>query len=243
MPKRKQKIEPWQVRDKRKRSKQTLPPRKRYLICTEGKSEAIYFDHYKSSTGPVVIPLDKSDHKVSLVKKTIGEMNIRIQTGEFDKKIDEVWVVLDRDANPLNRFDKSHFNQALDLAGKNGVFVAYSNDAFELWFILHYQDLWASTHRDQLFNWSIVVLCKKSADISRVCFAFFPLIEFEINFYPIITISKFLHEHELYADRNKYKTLIIFFKFKIVSWQHIFDPVIEYWSCIRNFNYFESSVK
>lgn len=152
MPKRKQKIEPWQVREKRKRSKQILPPRKRYLICTEGKSEAIYFAHYKSFTGPVVISLDKSDHKVSLVKKTIEERNIRIQTGDFDEEIDEVWVVLDRDADPSNRLDKSHFNQALNLAEKNGVFIAYSNDAFELWFILHYQDLWASTHREQLFK-------------------------------------------------------------------------------------------
>jgi|SRR6267154_441949 len=149
MPKRKQKIEPWQIRDKRKRSKQMLPPRKRYLICTEGKSEAIYFDHYKSSTGPVVISLDKSDHKVSLVKKAIEERNVRAQAGEFDEEIDEVWVVLDRDIDPSNRLDKFHFNQALTLAEKNGVFIAYSNDAFELWFILHYQDLWTSTHRNQ----------------------------------------------------------------------------------------------
>lgn len=152
MSKRKQKKEPWQVRDRRKRRKQMLPPRKRYLICTEGKSEDIYFAHYKSSTGPVVISLDKADHKISLVKKAIEERNKRIQDGEFDEEIDEAWVVLDRDANPSNRLDKLHFNQALNLAEKNGVFIAYSNDAFELWFILHYQDLWVSTHRDQLFK-------------------------------------------------------------------------------------------
>lgn len=152
MTKRKQKIEPWQVREKRKRSKQTLTPRKQYLICTEGKSEAIYFAHYKSSTGPVIIALDKSDHKISLVKKAIEERNSRIQAGEFDAELDEVWVVLDRDADPSNRLDKSHFNQALNLAEKNNIFIAYSNDAFELWLILHYQDLWASTHREQLFK-------------------------------------------------------------------------------------------
>lgn len=152
MSKRRQKIEPWQVRDKRRRNKQTLLPRKRYLICTEGKSEAIYFAHYKSSTGPVVISLDKSAHKVNLVRKAIEERDIRIQVDEFDEEIDEAWVVLDRDTDPSNRLDRSHFNQALKLAGENGMFVAYSNDAFELWFILHYQDLWASTHRDQLFK-------------------------------------------------------------------------------------------
>jgi hypothetical protein len=56
------------------------------LICTEGKTEAIYFGHYKSSTGPVVVALDKSDHKVSLVKKTIEERDVRIQAGEFDQE-------------------------------------------------------------------------------------------------------------------------------------------------------------
>ena len=27
------------------------------------------------------------------------------------KNIDEAWVVLDRDANPLNKLDKAHFNR------------------------------------------------------------------------------------------------------------------------------------
>lgn len=152
MSKRKQKIEPWHLREERKRKKHTAFVRKRYLICTEGKTEAIYFDHYKSSTGPVIVALDKSDHKVSLVKKTIEERDIRIQTGEFDEEIDETWVVLDRDANPLNKVDKAHFNKALELAKMNNIHVAYSNDAFELWFLLHYQDLWTATHRDQLYK-------------------------------------------------------------------------------------------
>lgn len=152
MPKRKKKQKPWQVRDTRKRSKQVISPRKRYLICTEGKSEAVYFGHYKSSTGPLVVPLNKSDHKVSLVKKTIEERNTRIKNGEFDKGFDETWVVLDRDADPLNKQDKLHFNEALSLAEKHTIFVAYSNDAFELWYVLHYQDLRTRTHRDQLIK-------------------------------------------------------------------------------------------
>lgn len=152
MPKRKQKIEPWHLREERKRKKHVVSFRKRYLICTEGKTEAIYFGHYRSSTGPVIVALDKSDHKVSLVKKTIEERDERIQAGEFDEKTDEVWVVLDRDANPLNKMDKAHFNRALEFANINNIHVAYSNDAFELWFLLHYQDLWAATHRDQLYK-------------------------------------------------------------------------------------------
>lgn len=150
MPRRKQKIEPWQIRDERKRKKYELPYRKKYLICTEGKTEAIYFNHYKSSTGPIVLSLDKSDNKVSLVKKTIKEKVRRIEDDEFDESIDEAWVVLDRDAHPSNKLDKTHFNQALALAASNSISVAYSNDAFELWYLLHYKDLQSATHRDQL---------------------------------------------------------------------------------------------
>ena len=152
MSKRKQKIEPWHLREERKRKKHVIPCRKRYLICTEGKTEAIYFGHYRSPTGPIVVALDKSDHKVSLVKKMIEEKNIRIQNSEFDAEIDEARVVLDRDANPLNKLDKFHFNQALNLAKANNICVADSNDSFELWFLLHYQDLWTETHRDQLYK-------------------------------------------------------------------------------------------
>ena len=152
MAKRKQKFEPWELRKERKREKGALPPRRRYLICTEGKTETLYFNHYKSSTGPIVVALDKSDHKVSLVEKTIEEKIRRLQTGEFDKEIDAAWVVLDRDANPLNKTDKAQFNKALTLAKTHNISVAYSNDSFELWILLHYQDLGTSTHRDQLFK-------------------------------------------------------------------------------------------
>jgi hypothetical protein len=121
-----------------------------YLICTEGMTEKAHFENYRSSTGPIILALDKSDQKLGLVEKTIKERKRRTQEGEFDDQIDETWVVLDRDANPSNKQDKIHFTKALDLAKRNGIRVAYSNDAFELWYVLHYQDLWAHTHRDAL---------------------------------------------------------------------------------------------
>lgn len=152
MSNKKQKNEPWQIRNERKRKKNELPCRKRYLICSEGKTESIYFGRYKSSTGPIVVALDKSDHKVSLVKKVIEEKNKRIKEGEFDVNIDEVWVVLDRDAQPLNKLDKAYFNDTLTLAASHDISVAYSNDAFELWYLLHYQDLQSATHRNQLLK-------------------------------------------------------------------------------------------
>lgn len=150
MVRRKQKLEPWEIRNERKRKKNELPIRKRYLICTEGKTEALYFSHYKSTTGPLVVILDKSDNKVSLVKRTIKEKEQKGLNGEFDEEIDEVWVVLDRDNHPFNKHDKSSFNKALELAKNNNISVAYSNDSFEIFYVLHFQDLQSATHRDDL---------------------------------------------------------------------------------------------
>jgi hypothetical protein len=46
--------------------------------------------------------------------------------------------VFDRDKNPNNPNDSQNFNSAITLARNNGIDVAYSNDAFELWYLLHF---------------------------------------------------------------------------------------------------------
>ncbi len=46
---------------------------------------------------------------------------------------DQIWCVFDRDSFPAQ-----HFNEACDLAKRENIRVAYSNEAFELWYLLHY---------------------------------------------------------------------------------------------------------
>jgi hypothetical protein len=50
-----------------------------------------------------------------------------------NEKYDQVWCVFDRNSHPAE-----HFNSALALAKKNNIYVAYSNESFELWYILHF---------------------------------------------------------------------------------------------------------
>lgn len=38
-------------------------------------------------------------------------------------------------------FSPEHFNKAIQLADANGIFCAYSNEAFELWYYLHFHYL------------------------------------------------------------------------------------------------------
>ena len=55
---------------------------------------------------------------------------------------DKIWVVIDRDKqqqNPKN--NRQQFKTALEKANGAAIEVAYSNDSFELWLLLHYQDV------------------------------------------------------------------------------------------------------
>ena len=53
----------------------------------------------------------------------------------------EVWVVFDKD-------DNTDFDEAIKLAKNNGINVAWSNESFELWILLHFQDLKTAISRD-----------------------------------------------------------------------------------------------
>lgn len=97
----------------------------RFLIVCEGeKTEPNYF---KSFRVPKII-LDvrgMGANTTALVEKAV---QLRDE-GEYD----QVWCVFDRDSFPAD-----HFNRALALAENEGIKVAYSNEAFELWYLLHY---------------------------------------------------------------------------------------------------------
>lgn len=54
----------------------------------------------------------------------------------------ETWVVFDFDIKPDQlEQQKEDYNRAIELAKNHDIKVAYSNDSFELWFLLHYQHL------------------------------------------------------------------------------------------------------
>ena len=46
---------------------------------------------------------------------------------------DQVWCVFDRDDWPIDKF-----NGAISKARQKGIKVAYTNEAFELWYLLHF---------------------------------------------------------------------------------------------------------
>jgi len=107
--------------------------RKRFFIVCEGeKTEPNYFKKFSVDVDLKVIKGEGKDTN-SLVEKAI-----KLKNGLKSDERDRVWCVFDRDRNDQNPHDAQKFKVAITLAKTNGIKVAYSNDAFELWYLLHF---------------------------------------------------------------------------------------------------------
>ena len=112
--------------------RETIP---RFLILCEGeRTEPNYFRSFR--VPGVVIEVEGTGHNtVRLVQAALKRRR--------EDDYDQVWCVFDRDS-----FPPKNFNEAITLAEHEGIQVAYSNEAFELWYILHYEFLNTGISRD-----------------------------------------------------------------------------------------------
>jgi RloB-like protein len=131
------KCPPWRSPFEEKRKIDEREERDRILIVCEGaRTEPLYFEGFRIPISSVKV-LGVGMNTLSVVKEAI-----RLRD-EATKRYEQVWCVFDRD-----NFTSKRFNQALDLAKQNGINVAYTNQAFELWYLLHYHYHDAATSRD-----------------------------------------------------------------------------------------------
>jgi RloB-like protein len=126
------------VRDFRDRALDTRDTRARFLIVCEGKrTEPGYFRSFRVNA--VVKISGQGRNTLSLVEKAI-ELS---ETDAFD----QVWCVFDRDS-----FPHDDFNAAIALAKKSKFKVAFTNEAFELWYLLHYSYVISSHTRREYIS-------------------------------------------------------------------------------------------
>ncbi|TRV42889.1 MAG: RloB domain-containing protein [Microcystis panniformis Mp_MB_F_20051200_S9] len=126
-----------------KRQANKRQPRETFLIVCEGeKTEYYYFtclrEDLKSNNIKIKVK-GEGQNTLSLVKKAIN-----IKNNEKSASYDQVWCVFDKD-----NYTKEQFNQAEGLAQEENIKIAYSNEAFEIWYILHFQYLDTATPRDR----------------------------------------------------------------------------------------------
>lgn len=106
------------------------------LIVCEGKNtEPSYFNQFRITSAKVK-SVGEGYNTVSLVNRAFALS----QQGNYD----QVWCVFDKDD-----FNDNDFNSAIQIAEANNFGVAYSNQSFEYWLILHFNDHQSGgMHRD-----------------------------------------------------------------------------------------------
>ncbi len=119
---------------------------KTFLIICEGENtEPYYFQGFPVPT-KLVLTEGGCNSKTSLVEYALEVQKLEKYAGR------EIWCVFDFDVKPDEAATQpKDFNNAIQLAEQNGLKVAWSNDAFELWFVLHYDLLEAPLTRHQLY--------------------------------------------------------------------------------------------
>jgi hypothetical protein len=64
---------------------------------------------------------------------------------ESRKNVDYTWAVFDKDDADLIPANAQRFNDAFTIAEENEIAIAYSNEVFELWPLLHFRSVDAET--------------------------------------------------------------------------------------------------
>ncbi len=111
------------------------------IICEGSKTEVNYFkklEKYLNDNGKRRIKINafgQGRNTTDLISHVNDYFKfVDKKYGEFNIKYSKVITVFDADS-----FGKEKFNTAISMAERNGYAVAWSNECFELWILLHFQ--------------------------------------------------------------------------------------------------------
>ena len=113
------------------------------IVCEGEQTEPNYFRAFRVSSMRVSrVEIKGTGHDTkSLVRES---RRLAAELREDSGASVEVWCVFDRDSFPA-----AQFHDAISEAGQAGFRCAWSNEAFELWFLLHFDFHTAGLSRSQ----------------------------------------------------------------------------------------------
>jgi hypothetical protein len=102
------------------------------IICEGQNTEPDYFNHFKLKSAKIKA-IGEGYNTLSLVTRAAQIVEEEKSKGRY---YNQIWCVFDKDG-----FDDNQFNTAIITAETTyGFKVAYSNQSFEYWLILHFND-------------------------------------------------------------------------------------------------------
>lgn len=123
--------------------------KERFLIVCEGEAtEPNYFRNFRMP-GRVVEIKGTGYNTLSLVEEAtrLKQEKEAEALRRGASAYDQIWCVFDRDS-----FGPDAFNNAIRKAQSAGFQVAYTNQAFELWYLLHFDDHRTALDRSQYWD-------------------------------------------------------------------------------------------
>jgi RloB-like protein len=137
--------EPWEIKIDDIRKVDSI---KVFIIfCEDGAVEPSYFESFRREDVRISTHGNQKQHHAQVDSATeFFRKKDLIEVNEHEDevlKIDDgtqVWCVFDRDKEPEDGKDTA-FNDSIKAANSKGIRTAWSNDDFELWVLLHFEDV------------------------------------------------------------------------------------------------------
>lgn len=115
------------------------------IVCEGTKTEPNYFNAFDRINNGVFV------NKLTIEGEGLNTVQVVDKAIEIkDKSIipyDRVWAVFDKDD-----FSDKNFNSAINKAKCHNIECAWSNQAFELWYLYHFQNRVTAMHRTEYKN-------------------------------------------------------------------------------------------
>ncbi len=125
------------------------------IVCEDEKTEPYYFKQFVGLFPEETVFLravGTGSSSLGVVERSEVEKNIL--ASESNKHVDEVWVVFDKDDAEKSPGNTERFKQAFKKAQELSHRVAYSNEVFELWLLLHLKGVDANNElpREEIYS-------------------------------------------------------------------------------------------
>ena len=136
---------PWEIKQSDERTADSLPTF--IIFCEDDVSEPIYFKYFETAK----IKVNPIRNQKSMMENVLNALCHCNENNLLEIKEDktcvcregnQVWCVFDRDKEEtLHKQKRGNitFNESIKTAQSNGIRLAWSNDAFELWILLHFE--------------------------------------------------------------------------------------------------------
>ena len=116
------------------------------IVCEGAKTEPNYFKSFDQMKNRSSFVFEVTSDGGGINTKDVVDEAIRLrdEAKSNGRPFDTVWAVFDKDS-----FDSAVFDNAINKAEANKINCAWSNEAFELWYVYHFDDRSTAMQRNE----------------------------------------------------------------------------------------------